>query len=198
MSENQLDPELSPPLAFNDSHDGSYVLLGIARGQDTVIGVDLMQLPTDPLPVQEGISEQVTPISNLFPNSADELQLLAAEKRALPSDLSMNDRARRVTTFWTVKEGYTKAIGEGIGFGLERIRVDLDERGEVRMVCVDGRDVRDDGWRWECGWLGRDEGYGWVVFWKGDEEKEVGEEDGVTNQVKDIAWTEFLCQFDET
>ena len=101
-----------------------------------------------------------------------------------------------MTTFWTVKEGYTKAIGQGIGFGLERIQVDLDERGDVGMVSVDGSDVRDNGWRWKCGWLGRDEGYGWVVYWKIDEMEEGGVEE-VTNQVKEISWDEFLRQFDE-
>ncbi len=60
-------------MAFNDSHDGDYVLLGIVRGEDAGIGVDLMQLSDNPLEVQEGISEQVLPpISHLPPATADE------------------------------------------------------------------------------------------------------------------------------
>lgn len=54
-----LQPELEPPLAFNTSHDRGYVLLGATRGQSPEVGVDLMQLPEDPLDVQMGISEQV-------------------------------------------------------------------------------------------------------------------------------------------
>ena len=59
---------LKPPLAFNDSHDGALVLLGVVRGASPEIGVDLMQLPPGPLAVQEGISEQVSPFPSPLPS----------------------------------------------------------------------------------------------------------------------------------
>lgn len=105
--------------------------------------------------------------------------------------LDDRDRARRITTFWTFKEGYTKAIGEGIGFGLERIRVDMDDRAGIEKVSVDGRDVKEDGWSWKSGWLEEDDGYGWVVYWKGDEAEEAQE------GVQLVKWEDFVKCFDD-
>ena len=111
--------------------------------------------------------------------------------------LSERERARRVTALWTLKEGYTKAVGEGIGFGLERVRVDLGlgEDGEglerERRVRVDGRDVEEDGWACASGWLGADGEYGWAAFWRGD-----GEASSEIH-VEEVAWEDFLRVFDE-
>lgn len=108
--------------------------------------------------------------------------------------LTDRDRARRITTLWTLKEGYTKAIGEGIGFGLERIKVDLDEGGQARKVWVDGRDLRDEGWEWLCGPLG-DGGYGWAAYWQGDV---LEDGPGVELVMNEVEWEEFLKHFEET
>ena len=53
---------MNPSLAFNTSHEGSIVLLGVARGDEAEIGVDLMQIPDNPKEVLEGISDQVCPL----------------------------------------------------------------------------------------------------------------------------------------
>lgn len=57
----QLEPCPNPPLAFNTSHDGSYVLFGVTRAYGSDIGVDIMEYPKDAWEVQEGISDQVRP-----------------------------------------------------------------------------------------------------------------------------------------
>lgn len=91
-----------------------------------------------------------------------------------------------LTTLWTVKEGFTKATGEGISAGLDRIAVDLGD-GTVNGVSVDGRDVREDGWRWAVGSL--DAGaYGYAVVWRG----EVVSEDV---SVEAISWERFVKAF---
>lgn len=56
-----MEPALDPPTAFNTSHDGNYVLLGVTRGEGSDIGVDLMEYPSDAWEIQEGISDQVSP-----------------------------------------------------------------------------------------------------------------------------------------
>ena len=141
--------------------------------------------------IQEGISEQVV-LLQFGTKLAHFSKLLPTEKQSLAVNLSDKERAKRVTTLWTLKEGYTKAIGEGIGFGLDRIRVDVEEDGDVVKVSVDDRDVRDDGWEWSTGWLDEDEGYGWAVYWRGDCEK--GEKAGIIK----VSWQEFLSVFDVT
>lgn len=89
-----------------------------------------MKHPNDPFPTQEGISDQLTLL----------------EKQSLAMPLSLRDRSLRLTKLWSVKEAYTKAIGEGITFGLERIEVELSaSAGKVERVKVDGRDVDERG-----------------------------------------------------
>ena len=214
LTRGQIDPSLSPSLAYNDSHDGSYVLSGIVRGDNAEIGVDLMQLPLeDPKVIQEGISDQVhiSPFSRscpfylrttllspskwffspeyllIRPTLIPWSQLLHSERQVLAVNLSKEERARRITTFWTFKEGYTKAIGEGIGFGLERIKVDMDDDGQVQVVSVDGRDIKEDGWKWESGWIGANNKYGWVAIWRGDEDS--------SGDVELISWNCFAKPF---
>lgn len=125
--------------------------------------------------------------------------------------LGTADRAQRLTTLWTLKEGYTKAVGQGIVFGMERIEVDLGPKGEVRDVCVDGRPVGLDGWKYATGRLGRrdtgaaaagieglgegavsareGEEVGWAAYWR---EKE--EWDG---QVRVVQWDELVRTFEQ-
>ncbi|GMK55740.1 hypothetical protein CspeluHIS016_0207960 [Cutaneotrichosporon spelunceum] len=148
---------------FNTSHEGSYVLLAVGRE----VGVDVMDLPADPDELEASISYQLT--------SAERLALKRTRGRV---------KAKLLSTLWTVKEGYTKAIGEGIGFGLDRIEVDLGD-GSVAAVRVDGRDVREDGWRWAVGSL---EGgaYGYAVIWRGEESPV---------EVEMVGWDGFVRTF---
>ena len=110
-------------------------------------------------------------------------QLVSGEKMALALPLTDHQRARLITTLWTFKEGYTKAIGEGVGFGLERIAVDLSIDGLVDGVSVDGRDIRWDGWKWTTGWVGDGKEYGWSVYWKGDPD---------FDKPQHVYWDEFV------
>ncbi|ORY34708.1 hypothetical protein BCR39DRAFT_556220 [Naematelia encephala] len=170
-------PDLDPKLAFNNSHEGKYVLLGISRGSTPETGVDVMELPSNPEDVEEGIS----------------LQLSFSERASLAIALTTNQRARRITTLWTLKEGYTKAIGQGILFGMERICVDLDDiTGEPKRVKVDGKDVEEDGWSWKVGKLGvqDEEQYGWAVYWRPEDHNQ-------DFSVEEIDWHDFVKVFDD-
>jgi len=98
-----------------------------------------------------------------------------------------------ITLLWTLKEGYVKAIGEGIGFGLDRISVDIDVEAErATSISVDGRDITDDGWSWSNGWIGIGlNQYGWTVFWKGENRNDPVE-------LQNISWEDFIQPFIDT
>ncbi|TXT10808.1 hypothetical protein VHUM_02313 [Vanrija humicola] len=158
-------PVLEPRIDFNTSHEGEYVLLAVVSsdGSGTVdVGVDVMDLPTDP-------DELVT---------KEKLHLAGTSGRI---------KAKLLTTLWTIKEGYTKATGDGISFGLDRIAVDLGD-GSVAGVKVDGRDIGEDGWRWAVGSI--DAGaYGYAIIWRGD----AAERPDVKLEV--LAWEDFVHAF---
>lgn len=84
-----------------------------------------------------------------------------------------------LTTLWTLKEGYTKAIGEGVGFGLERINVVLDELKAVR-VEVDGKDID---WKWRIGDV---QGMAYAAYWK------ISDFEGV----EIVTWSQLVSVFD--
>lgn len=127
--------------------------------------------------------------------------------------LSTADRSQRLTTLWTLKEGYTKAVGQGIVFGMERIEVDMGPKGEVWDVCVDGRPVGLDGWKYATGQLGKadlgdgsaqvdleglgegavvsreGEEVGWAAYWRGKEEWD--------GKVRVVHWDELVRTFEQ-
>lgn len=107
--------------------------------------------------------------------------------------MSEQTHKKRITLLWTFKECYVKAIGEGIVFGMERIRVDISDEGEVENVFVDEKDFRDDGWKWGSGWLrgpdtGGKEVCGWCVMYRGDEEG--------AGEIEEVGWEELIQVFE--
>lgn len=116
-------PDL-PWLQFNLSHAGSHVLLAFARKQ--AIGVDIEAVDR---------SVRVDEVARRFfaASEADVLQ-------ALPAD----QRTRAFVQLWTRKEAVLKAIGEGIGFGLEKLEFALTASGDVgalRRIAAQGGTV---------------------------------------------------------
>ncbi|WVQ78969.1 hypothetical protein IAT38_001061 [Cryptococcus sp. DSM 104549] len=169
------NPDLSPRLEFNNTHEGSYILFTTLRSHSPLacVGIDIMLHPSDPFPTQEGISEQLTLL----------------EKRSLAIPLTRKERSRRLTRIWSLKESYTKAVGEGITFGLERIEVELEGPGEgkVKAVKVDGKSLDDRGWEWRVGDVGED--YGWAVWWRGDDAEQ--QNGSIELAVEHVSWEEF-------
>lgn len=104
-----------PWLDFNLSHAGSCVALAFAREQP--LGIDIE--PLDRRVCVDGIA------TRFF--SAREA---AALERVEPS--------RRHLAFlhlWTHKEAVLKALGDGLGFGLERIEFELSAEGRVDRLA---------------------------------------------------------------
>ncbi|EJT52126.1 hypothetical protein A1Q1_06664 [Trichosporon asahii var. asahii CBS 2479] len=155
-----LDP--TAKVGFNTTHEGEYVLLAVGDGE---VGVDVMDLPKDPQELEEGISFQ--------------------DERLGLSTTSGIIKSKYLTTLWTMKEGYTKAIGTGISFGLDRINVHVGD-GQVSALEIDGKNARLDGWHWAVGSL--DAGaYGWAVIWNGEDDQTVTPEP--------LDWNSFVRSF---
>jgi 4'-phosphopantetheinyl transferase len=111
--------------------------------------------------------------------------MTTSERLALAVPVTPQQLRWVLTNLWTLKEGYTKAIGEGVGFGLERINVVLDEL-EVVRVEVDGRDLVDDGWKWTLGRIGEGMESGYAVYWKDTE----------WQGVEIVDWSQLVLTFD--
>lgn len=116
-----------------------------------------MKIPSSPDEVEEALSDQVCPF---FPDpvEADD-QMAMPERRSISLPLSPGEKAERLTRIWCIKEAYVKAIGEGVGFGLQRIEVCLGDDGSLEGVKVDGKSLGDNGWMVSLGTL---EGYIWA------------------------------------
>jgi 4'-phosphopantetheinyl transferase len=89
-----------------------------------------------------------------------------SERRGMALPLSPSEKAERLTKIWCLKEAYVKAIGEGVGFGLQRIDVSLSDDGVLEKVEVDGKALEDNGWSVELGIL---EGYVWACITESSE-----------------------------
>ncbi|WRT69743.1 uncharacterized protein IL334_006734 [Kwoniella shivajii] len=177
-------PILDPPMEFNNTHESSFILFSILRSHSPLacVGIDIMSPVPDPTEVQEGISYQLT----------------LSEKQSLSIPMSEDERCKRLMRMWTLKEGFTKAVGEGITFGLERIEVHLastQQAGDIEKVLIDGKNSVDIGWEYKIGQV--EDNY-WAVWWRGtDDETEAKAEANLEGQsqreldVINVNWDEF-------
>ena len=108
----------APALQFNQSHSGGALLIAISRDQP--IGVDLE------------ISRRQRPVLDLAsryfaPSETTALAALTAELQPFA-----------FLELWSCKEAVLKAIGQGIGFGLARLRFAVDSAGHpTQMIEID-------------------------------------------------------------
>lgn len=111
-------PFLADPQAFefNLSHSGGALLVGIAREQ--ALGVDV-ETPRKTRPVLD--------LARRF---------FAAEEAAALAGLDEAQRQIAFLRLWSCKEAVVKALGSGIGFGLERLQFRIDGSGQVDGLSV--------------------------------------------------------------
>lgn len=105
--------------------------------------------------------------------AAKTVQMTLAERRAMAALSTRETKARALISLWCAKEAYVKALGEGVGFGLDRIEVNLDDEAQVRSIRVDGLDVRNGGWTLGAGYLDGGE-YRWVCLVEAEPNATVG------------------------
>lgn len=139
-------PELAKPLdrtlQFNWSHSGGTALIAVARG--CAPGVDIEQLRPRPRAMQ---------LAERFFHPEETAALLALDK---------SEQERGFLQLWTAKEAVLKAMGRGIAFGLERLRLTVPPAGP-RLLWLDG----DDAAQWQLRPALVGEGYVGSVAWRG-------------------------------
>ncbi len=114
-------------LRFNLSHSHELALVVVARDRDVGVDVERMRV----LPDLEGI------VARFF----------SAAERATLDRLPRDRRLHAFFRFWTVKEAYLKACGDGLNRGLDHLDVELgadQQRASIRAL-----DRPDDERRWE-------------------------------------------------
>jgi 4'-phosphopantetheinyl transferase len=122
-----LAPEFSrSQIHFNLSHSDDLALCAVARGRR--IGVDLER--ARPIPDARQIVEQFF--------SPREITAFVA--------LSPSRRARGFLRFWTCKEAYLKAKGEGLAVALDRVDVSVVPGRPARLLSVDGDTLEASQW----------------------------------------------------
>lgn len=135
-------PYLAPtdgmePLAFNLSHAGDFALCAV--GHQRAIGIDIERLR--PIPEAMQIAEQF---------------FAGCEQRYLAS-LSPVQQIEAFFDFWTCKEAFLKARGDGLLHPLDKIVVELDTEGIATLARID--DDPYAGQRWSLGLFTPARGY---------------------------------------
>ncbi|KAL1723623.1 4'-phosphopantetheinyl transferase superfamily [Schizophyllum commune] len=123
---------LDPAIAFNVSHDSSFVAMAFAPGganpPSYSVGIDIME-------VRMPRGETYASLTETFGE-----QLTTLERRQLRA-LQPEEVLQHFFWIWTTKEAYTKALGIGLGCDFNRVEVDV----AARTIRIDG--VIPKGWR---------------------------------------------------
>ncbi len=112
-------PISSPPVRFNLSHSGDYVLLAAVR--DRRIGVD----------VEHAVREI---------DEMDDIarQNFSARERAAWDTIEGEDRRQAFYLCWTRKEAFIKAVGEGLSMPLDSFDVELRPGVPAALTAIGG------------------------------------------------------------
>ena len=102
----------SKSLQFNLSHSGEYALCGVARA---TIGVDIEQL------------RSMDRVDSLIQ------RCLAPSEQQTLANLSASQQSTGFLEYWTCKEAYLKATGQGISESLTSIEVDLRGKPQLKI-----------------------------------------------------------------
>ena len=114
-------------LAFNLSHAGDWVVLAVTRTR--LVGVDIEASDRDNDVLQ--IADRY-----FFGRELEELQSFPAP-----------EQRSRFFDYWTLKEAYMKARGEGISLGLDKFGFRLRDPGAITIALDDS--LEDNPRRWQ-------------------------------------------------
>jgi len=138
-------PALAPPhaaLAFNWSHSGDQALLALACG--IVPGIDIERRRARPRALE---------IAQRF---------FCAEETAALARLDAEQCTAAFLELWTAKEAVLKALGRGLAFGLDRLRLAVAPAAPA-LLWLD----EDDAAQWQLQRLAVDAGFVAALAWRG-------------------------------
>ena len=121
--------DFSTSLSFNLSHTREWIACAVAR--HPFIGIDIEH--------SERNSKIVLLAERFF--SRQECEALTS--------LPAAQQKSRFFDYWTLKEAYIKARGEGISLGLNRFGFELSPTGSIGLHC--DRELHDDPQLWQFG-----------------------------------------------
>jgi 4'-phosphopantetheinyl transferase len=113
-------------LFFNDSHSAELALFAVTSHCPLGVDIECMR----PIPEFENIA------ARFF--SPPEVQMMR--------ELSPDQRMTAFYSCWTAKEAYLKATGEGIGAGLDKVEVTLDQDLQAVALRVPADSEASDKW----------------------------------------------------
>ena len=117
------------PLSFNLSHSGDWAVCAVSS--DRAIGVDV---------------ERVRPL-----NDADRIakRICSAREQSALEACPEDARHAMLFAYWTCKEAFAKARGEGLGRSFSSIEIELDASDGARLLSVDGSQTEAARWQLE-------------------------------------------------
>lgn len=116
--------------SFNLSHHGDWVVL--LSHPERVVGVDVVKVE-----MPRGTATVASFFHTMRASFTPEEW--AAIRGGRPDEAQGMTELRRFYQHWSLKEAYIKAIGQGIGFGLQRVSFHLDEATGLAVLYVDGK-----------------------------------------------------------
>lgn len=131
MLENDISNSEYKNLSFNLSHHGDYVLF--VCHSERKIGIDILRYD----PPRKPIPEYFRLMDNCF--TKQEWSEIKEEKEEI-------NQLKRFQQFWTLKEAYTKSLGIGLGFDVQRVTFHMINKNEkvIRSTAVvDGEEVKN-------------------------------------------------------
>ena len=113
-------------LQFNVSHSRDIALYGFTN--HNLIGIDLEYLRSN---------VECAKIAKRFFNER-ESQII--------NNLSKDKQAQAFFHFWTIKEAYLKATGEGLGGGLETVEIEFNYNLETKVKAIANNEIEPNNW----------------------------------------------------
>ncbi|XP_059307748.1 uncharacterized protein LOC132059214 [Lycium ferocissimum] len=133
-------PDLElPNFNFNASHHGDFV--AIASEPICLVGLDIV---AQTIPEKESVEEFIRSFSSYFSRLEWFNIINAGSSRQILSEFYR---------YWSLKEAFVKAIGDGVGYKLDTVEFH-HENWENIVVKVDGKELKD--WRFWLLELGKD------------------------------------------
>lgn len=117
-------------LSFNLSHTTDMAILGVTT--DRALGVDVEK------------TDREAPID------AGNRYFSAVEAHSLNELITLDARAKRFWSFWTLKESLIKATGRGLSTPLDRFGFIMEGNDGVSLQCADGTEEGANRW-----WFGQ-------------------------------------------
>ncbi|MFN2308572.1 MAG: 4'-phosphopantetheinyl transferase superfamily protein [Gammaproteobacteria bacterium] len=124
------------PLEFNLSHTEDFIVCAVAGTRAVGVDVEWLQRRSD--------------------TAALARRYFSERENALLLDLAGERQRDRFFDYWTLKESYIKACGQGLAIPLRHVSFEIGESADefindqIELRFVPGRDDRPDDW---CSWL---------------------------------------------